>query len=285
MLFAVRDLQAERVNLLMNDFAAGLPSPLAFLGLAAAVAPELGAPRWSIGVLPILHEVHPFQGRTKPEMKPKNGAGSTTFSPIETAEDLVGAVKVSMLLDIEACSSPQRVAAALLGLRLAGGAIGNERIEVRAMTPDGTAFRGVGRGYALIPPRTQGMDVTASGRPGELEAFAETLFPTDGRRRAGWFAPVAVGHRFLETPEEAPRRRNTRDPATPHVFTESLVGIAELVSVRNAWLTGLDADGLARLMWQWRSEGDRVVGHDFYHPHHRLPIEQERTDGTEEEAE
>lgn len=30
-LFVLRDIRASRVNLMMNDYAAGLPSPLSFL--------------------------------------------------------------------------------------------------------------------------------------------------------------------------------------------------------------------------------------------------------------
>ena len=119
MLFLVKDLEASRVNLLMNDFAAGLPSPLAFLGLAAAIAPSLGAPRWGIGVLPILHAVHVSQGRTKAELAAKAGV----YAPIEIPEDLIGSVRVSLLLDVPGCSDEHLVADALLGRRIAGGVI------------------------------------------------------------------------------------------------------------------------------------------------------------------
>src|ERR1700757_2700855 len=96
MKFLVTDLAASRVNLLMNDYASGLPSPLAFLGLGAAIAPELGAERWSVGVLPVLHEVAVSSGRTKPEMTPASGR----FSPIEIVEDMIGTVRFSMVLDV-----------------------------------------------------------------------------------------------------------------------------------------------------------------------------------------
>ena len=66
MLFAMRNLRASRVNLLMNDFAAGLPSPLSFLGLADALARDLELPPWSARTLPVLHRVEVSKGRTRP---------------------------------------------------------------------------------------------------------------------------------------------------------------------------------------------------------------------------
>ena len=108
MLFLAKKLKASRVNLLMNDFAAGLPSPLAFLGLGAAIAPALGAPRWSVGVLPILHSVDVFEGRTKAEAAPARKSG--VFAPIEIPEDLIGAVSVSLFLDVPECADGHRVA-------------------------------------------------------------------------------------------------------------------------------------------------------------------------------
>lgn len=65
MLFAIKNMKASRVNLLMNDFAAGLPSPLAFIGLGDAIARRLGLNPWSARTLPILHRVDVSQGRTK----------------------------------------------------------------------------------------------------------------------------------------------------------------------------------------------------------------------------
>ena len=87
---------ASRVNLLMNDFAAGLPSPLSFLGLADALARDLGLAAWSARILPVLHQVSVTEGRTKPEMEAKSGS----FVPVETMEDLTGTVEVSILVDL-----------------------------------------------------------------------------------------------------------------------------------------------------------------------------------------
>jgi len=269
MLFVVHDIRAERVNLLMNDFTAGLPSPLAFLGLAAAVAPALSAPRWSIAVLPVLHEVNVSEGRTKAEMIPKGKAGEKAFKPAEIAEDLIGTVRVSLLLDVPECSSAHAVADALLGRRLAGGPIINESLKVEAVTADGSALSRCRRGYALTRPQSASLDIVAGGRIDELQRFAATLYSRDGADREGLLVPVAVGHRLLENPTSAPKRRHTRDPDIPHVFAEPLVGIAELVSVRNPKLTGLDEAGRSDLMWRWVAEGDWIVGHPCYHPHHR----------------
>lgn len=274
MLFAVHELRASRVNLLMNDFAAGLPSPLAFLGLGAAVAPDLGAPRWKVGVLPVLHEVHVSKGRTKPEMAPKGDH----FAPIEITEDLVGFVRVSLLLDVPSCSDEHKVAEALLGRRVAGGVIGNESIRVTTVAADGGALKALARGYAVVRPDTPKLRIIATGEIADLADLAAALFPATREPGAGWFVPVAVGHRLLEDPAiraTAPPRANTRDPSIPHVFTEPVVGIAELVSVRNPRLTGLDGDGLSDLLWHWTAEGEWIVGHPFYHPDRRTAAKEE----------
>ena len=265
-LFVARDLRASRVNLLMNDFAAGLPSPLAFLGLSAVIAPNLGAERWSVAVLPVLHEVHASEGRTKPEMVPKTKDGVRKFMPIETAEDMVGSVRISLLLDVPGTANEHDLRELLRGRRIAGGAIENETIAVEAVTPDGYAFGKLPRGYAMVPCAPPRSALVASGDIDDLSRIADELFPAEREPGRGWLVPVAVGHRLLEDPETATKRTGTRDPDIPHVFTEPAVGIAELVSVRNSRLSGLDGEGLQALLWRWHAESDWIVGHPNYHP-------------------
>lgn len=264
MLFAVRGLRASRVNLLMNDFAAGLPSPLAFLGLGAAMAPALGAARWDVAVLPVLHEVMPSEGRTKPEMILSEGL----FGPSEMPEDLHGTVHVSLLMDIPGCDSEHAVERQLLGRRIAGGVLQNRTIEVSRVSADGTALRALPRGFAVVPPDDPGKLVVATGDIDALNALADVLFPAERTLGSGWLVPVAVGHRLLEDPATATPRAGTRDPAIPHVFAEPACGIAELVSVRSSRLTGLSAEGLRSLMWRWTAAGEWIVGHPHYHPAH-----------------
>lgn len=91
--------------------------------------------------------------------------------------------------------------------------------------------------------------------------------------------PVAVGHRLLEDPATAPRRANTRDPRIPHVFVEPAVGVAELISVRNPRLTGLDEPGLRDRLWRWTAEGDWITGHPFHHPARRASAAEEFAHG------
>jgi hypothetical protein len=277
MLFVAKGLKASRVNLLMNDFAAGLPSPLAFLGLGAAIAPALGAPRWSVGVLPILHSVDVSEGRTKAEAAPARKSG--VFAPIEIPEDLVGSVRVSLLLDAPDCFDEHGVADALLGRRIAGGAIENENIVVLTNPADGSAFSRVSCGYAMVRAEPPKSSIVATGRIDELKALAAELYPAEREPGSGWHVPVAVGHRLLEDPKTAPKRANTRDPDIPHVFTEPAVGIAELVSVRNKRLTSLDENGLRALLWRWTAEGDWIVGHPTYHPNTHMTVRQEKTNG------
>jgi len=267
-LFVVPNLRASRVNLLMNDFAAGLPSPLALLGLGDMLARRIGLTPWTARVIPVLHEVTPSTGRTKPEMEP----GSGTFRPVEIIEDLTGTVEISLLLHLPGCERESAIRDALTGARIAGGLIENDRVAVRAVTPDGTAFCGLRRGYAMVRPDQPERRFISSGnlspeQPG-LAQIAEVLFPEERGPGDGWLVPSAVGYRMIEDPDTAPQRIRTRTRDVPHVFAEPVVGVAELISVRNPRLTGLPTSGLSDLFWAWEARGDLILGHPAYHPDH-----------------
>lgn len=266
MLFLAKDLKASRVNLLMNDFAAGLPSPLAFLGLGETVGRALGTENWTVAVLPVLHRVDVAEGRTRAEYSTRRDKNE--FKADEIAEDLVGWVGVSLLLDIHGVSDEHRVREALVGRRIAGGPIHNHEITVLSPTADGTCFSDISRGYAMIPATRPKSLAIATGEISELQAFAAELYPAEREPGSGWFVPVAVGHRLLEDPGRAPTRANTRDPNIPHVFAEPVVGMAELVSVRSRRLRDVSDKALPDLFWRWKAEGDWIVGHRNYHPDH-----------------
>jgi len=261
-LYAIKEIRASRVNLIMNDYAAGLPSPLSFLGLGDLLARRLGLTPWSARVIPILHRVRVSEGRTKPEMENKSGI----FSPIETMEDLTGMVEVSLLLHLPGCESETRLKREMTGLRIAGGLIQNEEIRVISVTPDGSAFRGLRRGYAMIRPEAPERHVITTGDQAGLAAIAATLFPAERGQGFGWIVPSSVGYRLLEDPETAPQRIRTRSKTIPHVFAEPVLGIAELVSVRNKRLTELTMTGLDALFWSWEAHDDLVLGHPAYRP-------------------
>lgn len=265
-LFVLKDIRASRVNLVMNDYAAGLPSPLSFLGLGDLIARQLGLHPWSARVIPILHRVYVSEGRTKPEMENKSGI----FEPIETIEDMTGSVEISLLLHLPGCESESALRAQLVGRRIAGGLIQNDYVEVRSVTPDGSAFRGLRRGYAMIRPEQPERRFITSGdltpeQPG-LEHIAETLFPADRPLSFGWIVPAAVGYRLLEDPKTVPKRIRTRSKDIAHVYAEPVLGIAELVSVRNIRLTSLTMSDLSDLFWSWDARDDLVLGHPAYHP-------------------
>ena len=262
MLFAIKNLRASRVNLLMNDFAAGLPSPLSILGLGDAVVRDLGLTPWSARTLPVLHRVYVSQRRTKPEMENK----SDVFTPIETMEDLTGTVEVSVLLDLPGYDNDIEVRNSLYGRRIAGGTIQNEEIRVETVTRDGSVFRKLSRGYAMIRPETRERRMISTGSQKSLAAIATLLFPAERPPGFGLVVPVAVGHHFLEDPDSAPKRIRTRCRDVPHVFTEPVLGIAELISVRNERLTKLGEESLDELLWSWTARGEYVLGHPAYHP-------------------
>jgi len=217
-LFVLENIHATNVNLIMNDFAAGLPSPLSFLGLADFLARKLGLDPWSARIIPILHRVTPSEGRTKPEMENK----SNEFEPIETMEDVKGSVELSLLLHLPGCDSDSAIRSQMTGRRIAGGLIQNDSVEVRSVTADGSAFRGLRRGYAMVrPDQPERRFITTGDLAPEqtgLGRIAETLFPADRPPGFGWIIPAAVGYRLLEDPETAPQRVRTRSKDIPHVF-------------------------------------------------------------------
>ncbi|MCY4463256.1 MAG: hypothetical protein OXC26_23075 [Albidovulum sp.] len=262
MLFAVRNLRASRVNLLMNDFAAGLPSPLSFLGLADALARDLGLAAWSARVLPVLHRVSVTEGRTKPEMKIKSG----DFVPDETMEDLTGTVEVSILVDLPGWDSEAGLQVAMIGRRIAGGTLQDDGCVVEALARDGSAFRKMRRGYAMVRPELPERLQITTGDEDQLAEMASILFPAKRPRGFGWIVPVSVGYRLLERPDEAPKRIRTRCGTVPHVFAEPVLGIAELISVRSSRLLELTEETLHAILWRWEVRGDHILGHAAYHP-------------------
>ena len=264
MRFAIHSLRASRVNLLMNDYAAGLPSPMAFLGLAESIGRDLGVPHWKARILPILHSVHVSEGRTKPEMEPKN----QVFTPIEIIEDLVGTVVVSLIIDLPNCDNADDVGSLILRKRIAGGTIANNEVRVDVVAGDGSCLKGMRRGYAMVRPDPGERRLISSGDLGQMERLARILFPDVREPGRGWVVPVAVGHRLLENPDSVPKRLRARSPDMPHVFVEPCVGIAELISVRNARLTSLDNGAIADRFWSWSAEDGYVLAHPAYHPHH-----------------
>lgn len=261
-LYLLKDIRASRVNLIMNDFVAGLPSPLSFLGLGDLLSRNLGLSPWSARVIPVLHRVYISEGRTKPEMENKSGV----FTPIETMEDMTGEVELSLLLHIPGCESENTLREQLAGRRIAGGLIQNDEVEVRAVTPDGSAFRGLRRGYAMIRPEASERRLITMGDQDGLKDIASTLFPAERGPGFGWIVPSAVGYRLLEDPETVPQRIRTRSKTIPHVFAEPVLGIAELISVRNKKMTELTTTGLNALFWSWEARHDLVLGHPDYHP-------------------
>ena len=264
MIFVVKNIRAERVNLLMNNFAAGLPSPLSFIGLADALARDLGLKPWKNRVIPILHHVSASEGRTKPEMENKSGV----FMPIEIMEDMIGSVELSLILDMPECKSKTDVASSLMRHGIAGGIIQNDKIEVTEVTGDGSAFKRLRRGYAMLAPdpdRTEN-PVISNGERNSFESILKTLFPDERQPESGWMIPVAAGYRLLEDPETAPERSCRRNPNLPHVFAEPLVSLAELVSVRNKRLTELTQENFHDLFWSWQTRSDLILGHSSYFP-------------------
>ena len=262
MIFAIKNINVAQANLLMNDFCAGLPSPMALLGFADAIARRLGLTPWSVGVIPVIHNVSASSGRTKPEMQYKK----SSFSPVETVEDFTGYIGLSMLLDIPGFESAADLRDLIPLLRICGGTIQNDTVDVTDVTSDGSAFRGFHRGFTMVRSEGDRAKMTTTGATEELRLFAREIFPVERQPGSGWHVPSAVGYRLIEDPETVPVRSKTRSNSVPHVFAEPMLGIAELISIRNTRLTGLLNENLTSLFWRWHADGTHVVGHPSYHP-------------------
>lgn len=261
-MIAITGLHAHRVNLLQNDFAAGLPSPFAFLGLIANISGRTGAERWDFGVLPIIHSIAHSPGRTKGHII-QDGKG--TFKTKEIPEDLRGSVSFSLLVDLpDGCE--QSLASGIAKARLAGGAIFPEHksaIRVLNVPNDGTSLSVFKRGRLVAPlPKMP----TIRGYDGEFEPYFNAIKPDpqDDDTPPGWRVPLAVGYHLLETPKDSTQRVGTRDPSLPHAFAEPIGGVGHLVSPKSASMRALGHQDLAALMWRYTTSASRITAHPFY---------------------
>jgi len=259
--YLLTGLRASKVNLLQNDYCGGLPAPTAFLGLAAAVAHDLGLSRWDLSALPILHRVDRSNGRLRPAMEVKSDA----YVTVELQEDLTGTVSFSMVLSLPEARSEADILAALTGKRLGGGVIFGDvrRMQVIALSDDPKDLLKAPRGYALLPWYRDGKTEKSFGDPASLRRVASALWPDDAKDRKGWRVPVAIGFRLLGSPGPAPT--GARNMTVPHVFAEPGVGVAELVSIRSPRLTDLSAEDYLALFWSWAPTQTHVLVHKSYH--------------------
>jgi len=257
-IFIIKGINASQVNLVMNDYAAGLPSPLSFLGLGDVLARKLELKPWSASILPILHKVTISEGRTKPEMSTTN---SSKFGPIEITENMIGSVHLTLLLSLPGCHSQSSIQNIILGCRIAGGLI-QKQVEITEEPPDGRVFTKIKRGYAIIPPTEKKQRLIASGNNDDLVSIARML---EAKFANGdWLVPVSVGYKLIEDPDDIKVRKYSRCDNVPHVFAEPVLGIAKLVSVRNPQLTQLNGSKFKSSLWSWDICDDLILGHSTY---------------------
>lgn len=273
MRYLVSGLVASRVNLLQNDYAAGIPSPLAFLGLSSVISYGLGFGFHNAKILPILYAVSPSVGRTRPEFTFKSSEQKRGFAPVEIQEDMHGHVEFGFAIELPGIVNPEQIAKQLVGRRLAGGLIFNrqhgKQIRVQQISGDGSGLRDSPRGRVLIPGlRDDTRGQICFGGEGQIANIRDILAvrasennPTPGLR-----VPVAIGFRLLTLPGQNPIPKFARDNHTPHVFGEPGLGVAELVSVRNRTLTELDEEDFGELFWSWSVAGPHIVAHPSYNP-------------------
>ena len=273
MLYVIGPAVAGNANLQQNDFVAGMPSPLAALGFAGALARKINAEfgldvdPWAVRVMPIYHAVSPSVGRVKPAAK--RGARQT-MEATEIAESTTGEVILSLVVEIDGALDAARMAEIADRMRFAGSAIFPYRpgaaVPVRRLEGKTLADLRLPRGYAMVPPagRERGR-ITSFGEPETLNVLAEAL-TGKSEKGEGYLVPCAIGLRLLETPEEAGPRKGARDPEIPHVFAEPGVGLAELASIRTPDLARAHPSDLAARMWRWAP--DATHRHVMFSEHH-----------------
>lgn len=273
MRYLFSNLTASRVNLLQNDFAAGMPSPLAFLGLAGNIAGLVGYGHFEARVLPILYSVTPSEGRTRPEYQFQTEKSANGFAPVEIPESMRGYVEFGFVLDLPGLVDIALLQKALKKARLSGGTIfaknGQTQADIRSIPDDGSGLSMSPRGRAVIPGlRADLRHLTCWTEVEEFEKVQDAISqrstpenPTPGMR-----VPTAIGYRLLTRPGQNPNPTYVRNADIPHVFAEPGTGVAELVSVRNPTLTGLDEQAFTERLWSWSVSGRHITAHPVYLP-------------------
>ncbi|TGN68554.1 hypothetical protein E4L95_00965 [Paracoccus liaowanqingii] len=268
------NMRASRVNLLQNDYAAGLPSPLAFMGLGSAILHDLGFDRWEARVLPVIHDLVVSAGRTKPSPEPAGGR----LRNVEIPEDMVGTVDFSLALDLPEDRNLGAVEQSLVGKRLAGGVIfpglAGRRVEAIAVASDGRGLSRLRRGRA-ITPLLIAPTATSFGEEMTIRAVKKLLHPQKDESLdapMGYRVPVAIGYRLLTRPGANPIPVMARDAHTPHVFAEPGVGVGELISIRSPRLTGLSSGELSDVFWRWSVGTHHITAHPLFNPEQQETI-------------
>lgn len=259
---------ASRVNLMQNDYAAGLPSPLAFMGLGSSILHDLGFDRWSVRILPVIHDLVVSQGRTKPTPEPQGAR----LRNVELPEDMHGTVNFSIALDLPEERDISEIENSIVGKRLAGGAIFRSTpvrpIRAIAASADGEGLKKLARGRAMTP-MTIAKTATSFGEDLSIREVKRLLNPSrdkEAEKALGYRVPVAIGYRLLTRPGANPIPAMARDAVTPHVFAEPGVGVGELISIRNPRLTMLTASELAAVFWHWSIGTSHITAHPLFNP-------------------
>lgn len=249
----IPDLVAHRVSLIQNDYVSGLPSPFAFLGLVENAGRKARAAPWSLGVIPIIHQINESPGRTKGHAV-KSGRATKT---LEIVEDIRGSVTFSLLIDLgEGDAEIDVLSRTIRQGRLAGGMIVPLSARFSPELIEAEFFRRIKRGRAVLPMRGQ---ATWSGK-GSPDGWFDDAHPSDRADKPGWRVPLAVRYDHVEEP--ATGRSGTRDSRLKHAFSEPVAGVGELVSPRNERLR--DDDEVRNLMWRYDQKPGSVAAHHFY---------------------
>lgn len=246
------DITANRVNVVQNDFVAGCPGPLTFLGFVGAIAKDMGVSPWAFRVMPILHDVQVSAGRTKPEFRVKSG----DYAPDEITEAITAQVRFSVLIDTGDDRDESGFAPLLNNRKFGGGlAWGGKAIDC---VDEGRALYRAKRGYAMVPATEAPVTAGEEGGFSDLAAF---LYERSHSFRV---APASVGYRHIGKIAAPGVRAGVRSPDYPHTFSEPLTSAVQFVSVRNPEMTGLGSEDLISRMFTWSYDAAHACAHPAY---------------------
>ncbi|GEM_PF-1157049 len=262
---------ADRVALDGNALVSGMPPVTALGGLSDTLARRLGRPAANWPVALILHDLQPHDGRPKPKPDFKGRPG-------EAVERVTGWIRATVvLLEPDDTLTSTELTEQTEGLRIAGGMISPER-PARVVEDLGAELRRLPPGHILVD-RTDVLDaaVAAAEDPldGLLDVFTGSWDEQAQRYQNPWsrdeagqwryLVPVAVGHQALEPMSTASPRKGTRCPETPHLFSEGIASVAELVSARKAARAASRGWETLAMFWRWTNDPEhgvlRLQGH------------------------
>lgn len=264
--YTITGMSAGLVNVVQNNYCAGIPSPTAFIGFASALFEKIGLDQKEAKVIPVLHMCQVSTGRTLGQQIP---ASKDDVKSQDMHTDMPANIRFSVLIQTDASDIESDLKKVVPAMRFGGKPIFGD-IEAKRVERDGRAMRSLERGYAIVPPINEvNRGVASFGDEASWKQVSQFLMKeratADGDQvpNVGWRVPVAIGYEYIKG-FRITNKSLLRDPNKPHSFASPGVGIAELVSVKNHTLSEMTAEEIDDLFLQWSFNSDKVVIHNSY---------------------